>query len=43
MRAEEGDESVNDYAREAQEAKNNVAPEASWWRKLWRPLVFWRR
>lgn len=42
MRAEEGDESIEDYAQEAQQAKSNVAPEAAWWRKLWRSLAFWR-
>jgi hypothetical protein len=42
MRAEEGDESIRDFADEAGEAKNNVAPEAPWWRKLWRGLAFWR-
>jgi hypothetical protein len=42
MRAEEGDESIRDFAGEAQEAKSNVAPEAPWWSKLWRRLAFWR-
>ncbi|PQM44099.1 hypothetical protein [Mycobacterium talmoniae] len=42
MRAEEGDESINDYADEAEQAKDTVAPEPSWWHKLWRSLTFWR-
>jgi hypothetical protein len=42
MRAEEGDENVNDYAEEAGQAYDNVAPEPSWPTRLWRLLTFWR-
>lgn len=43
MRAEEGDETIDDYAREAGQAKGNIAPQTSWWRRLWRSLAWWRR
>ncbi|AEF38039.1 hypothetical protein [Mycolicibacter sinensis] len=33
MRAEEGDESIQDYAQEAQETQDRVAPR-SWWGRL---------
>lgn len=42
MRAEEGDENVQDYADEAGQAYDNVAPEPSLWTKLWQLLTFWR-
>lgn len=39
MRAEEGDESINEFADEADQARRNVAPRASWWKRLWRSLL----
>ncbi|MGV0633654.1 hypothetical protein ABQE69_04195 [Mycolicibacillus trivialis] len=42
MRAEEGDESIDDYAREAEEAREEVVEEGPWWRRLGRALGLWR-
>lgn len=42
MRAEEGDESVNDYANEAEQTHDYVLPGPAWLHKLKRALTFWR-
>lgn len=42
MRAEEGDESINDYAEEAEQAQDHVVPGPAWVNKLKRVLTFWR-
>ncbi|WP_267878332.1 hypothetical protein [Mycolicibacter heraklionensis] len=42
MRAEEGDESIRDYAQEARETRDRVA-RPSWLGRLRNALTGWRR
>lgn len=39
MRAEEGDESIGDYADEAAQTQDRVTSDTPWWRKLLRALT----